>query len=307
MHTNRISLARKILLWLGAALSLALLTGCELGLTNLTPDTLPENPSQIYTLQLRVKPPGATALVEGSINPQIIIDGQKYPMKLSTLGEGLYEFDYQLPAGRTEMAYYYLVTYEVNNNAQHFPHEVYTDVKHTRIVHRNVLALLANRGPVGARISVLGRGFTPQDIVYVANTPARTVFESANALSFFVPALDPNKNYSVTLGGGAGNSPIGTLRIDPATIQISPSSLTLRSGEKQTITFSVPNFAPTGGLLLDITTDVPESIIMPEIVVPAGQNTTSAVVEGGKPGSGNLFLKGYGTGEITVPVTVTAK
>ena len=69
----------------------------------------------------------------------------------------------------------------------------------------------------------------------------------------------------------------------------------------------MPNVAPAGGLLLDITTDIPESVIMPEAVVPPGQNSLSITVEGGKPGSGSLFLKGYGSGEVSVPVTVSAK
>ncbi|MFA5265972.1 MAG: cell surface protein, partial [Opitutaceae bacterium] len=60
----------------------------------------------------------------------------------------------------------------------------------------------------------------------------------------------------------------------------------------------------SGGILLDITTDVPESVIMPEVVVPAGQTTVSIPVQGGKKGSGTLFLKGFAQGEISVPVTV---
>jgi hypothetical protein len=40
-------------------------------------------------------------------------------------------------------------------------------------------------------------------------------------------------------------------------------------------------------------------------VVPAGQTSVAVAVEGGKPGSGSLFLKGYGTGEVTIPVTVS--
>ncbi len=303
MHTNRISPARKILLWLGAALGLALLTGCDLKLTNLTPETLPENPSQIYTLQLRVKS-SATVAVPGSIDPRIIIDGQNYKMAKSPLGADIYEFDYQLPTGRDDMAYYFLVTYLVESNGLQGSHDAYTEVKHTKIVRRNVLALLANRGPVGARVSVLGRGFTPQDIIYFDHTSARMVFESPNALSFFVPPLDPNRNYKVTLNGAVGNFPLGTFRVDPTAIQVSPNALSLRTGEKQTVTFSTPNAAPAGGLLLDVTTDIPESVIMPEVVIPAGQSTTSVVVEGGRPGSGSFFLKGYGSGEITVPVTV---
>lgn len=307
MHTNRISLARKILLGLGATLALALVSGCEsVVLTNLTPASLPENPSQIYTITLRVTPKIQT-IVPGSTKAAIIIDGQSYAMKQSALADGLYEFDYQLPAGRDELAYYFLVNYETENANTRNPHDAYTELTHARIVHRYVLALEVNRGPVGARVSVLGRGFTPQDIIYFENTPTRTVFESPNALSFFVPALDPSRNYSVMLGSTAGNSPVGTFRIDSSSLNVSPSSLTLRAGEKQTLTFTVPNAAPPGGLLLDITTDVPESIIMPEVVVPAGQNTVTVTVESGKPGTGSLFLKGYGAGELTIPVTVTAK
>jgi hypothetical protein len=306
MHTNRISLARKILLWLGATLGLAFLTGCEFTLTNLTPGTLPENPSQIYTLTLRVTQK-ATSIVPGSVDPRIIIDGQNFKMTKSSLGDDIYEFDYQLPAGRDEMAYYYLVSFKAESGGLQRDREAYTEITHTKIVRRNVLALLANRGPVGSRISVLGRGFTAQDVIYVDNTATRTVFESPNALSFFVPPLDANKNYKVTLNGSAGNSPIGTFRIDPSTLQVSPASLALRTGEKQVITFTVPNAAGTGGQLLDITTDVPDAVIMPEVVIPAGQNSVSVTVEGGKAGTGSLFLKGYGAGELSVPVTVTAK
>jgi hypothetical protein len=60
-----------------------------------------------------------------------------------------------------------------------------------------------------------------------------------------------------------------------------------------------------GGQLLDVATDVPESVIMPEVVVPAGQSSVSVPVQGGKKGSGNLSLKGYGpSGEILIPITV---
>ena len=43
---------------------------------------------------------------------------------------------------------------------------------------------------------------------------------------------------------------------------------------------------------------------MPEVVIPAGSTSATINVTGGKPGSGSLFLKGFGSGEVTVPVTV---
>jgi IPT/TIG domain-containing protein len=307
MHTNRISPARKILVGLVAAFVLALLPGCEtVTLTNLTPGSMPSNPSQIYTFTLRVTPRTQT-VIPTSVAPHIILDGQTFPMKPSALGSGLYEFEYSLPAGRDDVAYYYLVNYAIEGNGAQTSSEAYTEVTHAKIVARYVLSLEVNRGPVGARVSILGRGFTPQDVVFFSGVQARTVYESPNSISFSVPPLEPGKNYSVALNGSPGYSPVGTFHIDSSTVSVSPEALTLRTGDQQTLSFTVSNVAPAGGTLLDITTDVPESIIMPEVQVEQGQTTATVTVKGGKPGTGSLFLKGYGAGEITIPVTVTAK
>jgi hypothetical protein len=305
MHTNRISPARKIIVWLTAALGLALLSGCDtVTLTDLTPKSMAENPSHIYTFSLRVTPRTKSVT---SITPQIVVDGKSHHMKKSALGEGIYDFEYQLPAGRDRMAYYYLVNYAVEGSGSQTQQETYTPVEHIQIVRRYVVSLEVNRGPVGARISVLGRGFTAQDVVHLNGSPARTVYESPNSISFFVPPLEPSRNYQVTVNGAAGNSPVGTFRIDAATVSVSPTSLSLRTGERQALTFSLTNAAPPGGTLLEIATDVPESVIMPEVIVPQGQTSAAVTVEGGKPGAGNLFLKGFGQGELTIPVNVTGR
>lgn len=307
MHTNRISAARKILAWLAAAVGLALLAGCDtVTLTNLTPPSIPENPSQIYTFTLRVTPRTKT-IVAGSISPHVIVDRKSFDLKKSPIGEDIYEFEYQVPAGTAELKYYYLVNYTVEGNGLQTPAEAYTELTDAKIVHRYVLTLEINRGPVGARISVVGRGFTPQDTINFNGQPARTVIESPNAISFTVPPLETGRNYQVTLNSPAGNSPVGTFRIDPSNVSVSPSSLTLITGARQPLTFSIQNAAPPGGTLLDVTTDAPESVIMPEVVIPQGQTSATVTVEGGKPGTGSLFLKGFGSGEVTIPITVTAK
>jgi hypothetical protein len=307
MQTTRISPARKILVWLGAALGLAMLPGCQtLTLTNLTPVSMPENPSHLYTFTLRITPHTNT-VQPSSISPHIVIDGQSFDLHKSPLGQGIYEFDHQLPSGRDDVPYYFLVNYNLEGNSILTPQEAYTELQHARIVNRYVLSLEVGRGPVGARISVLGRGFTQSDVIAFDGTAVRTVFESPTSLSFYVPAMEPNHNYAVTLSSPAGNSPVGTFRIDPSSVSVTPNTLNLRAGQRDSLTFTIPNPAPAGGTLLDVTTDVPESVIMPEVIVPQGQTSVTITVEGGKPGSGNLFLKGYGQGEVTVPVTVTAK
>ncbi|MEI6464657.1 MAG: IPT/TIG domain-containing protein [Verrucomicrobiota bacterium] len=305
MHTNRISPARKIILGLTALLGLALLAGCEsVTLTDLTPKSMAENPSHIYTFSLRVTPRASTI---SGVAPHIVVDGQSHNMKKSPLGEGVYDFEYQLPAGRDRLAYYYLVNYNVEGSNGMSQQETYTQVEQIQIVGRYVLSLEVNRGPVGARISILGRGFTNQDLVNFSGTPARTVFESPNSLSFFVPAVEAGRNYQIKLTSPAGDSPVGTFRVDTSSVSVSTTSLSLRTSERQPLTFTLPNPAPAGGTLLDVTTDVPESVIMPEVIVPAGQNSVTIAVEGGRPGNGNLFLKGFGAGEVNVTVSVSAR
>src|SRR5688572_28099970 len=130
MHTNRISPARKIIVWLSAALGFALLAGCEtVTLTDLTPKSMAENPSQIYTFSLRITP--RTNTVSG-ISPNIVIDGQSHKMKASPLGQNIHEFEYQLPAGRDRIAYYYLVNYNVEGNQTTTPKEAYTNVENVQ-------------------------------------------------------------------------------------------------------------------------------------------------------------------------------
>ncbi len=305
MHTNQISPARKIISALTAALGLALLTGCEtVKLTDLTPKTMVENPSNIYTFSLRV---AARSNTVTALEPRIVVDGQNHGMKKSPLGEGLYDFEYQVPAGRDRLAYYFLVNYSVEGNGTLTPQESYTQVSQVVIENRYVTRLQVNRGPVGALVSVSGRGFTPQDTIQFDGTSVRTVLVSPNELNFFVPPLDAGRTYKVLIRGTAANTDVGVFRIDASSITISPMSLTLRTGERQPLTFTLANPAPAGGTLLDVTTNVPESVIMPEVIVKPGQTSVSVNVEGGRPGSGNLFLRGFGSGEMTIPITVNAR
>ncbi len=323
MQNNRFSLARRFFLGLCAAVSLGL-AGCQTpSITNLTPGSLPANPSQIYTISARIKPtdPG---YVKDSVRPQIIIDGKAYDMAKSPLGQDIFEFDYQLAAGRTELKYYFLISYQVDTNSILCRRENFSPIHSATVVGRYVLSLEVVRGPVGAKISILGRGFTPMDVVYFDTTPVRTVFESPNAISFFVPAVEPNKNYKVSIGSSLGQSPAGTFRVDavgngsegvaqsfstaPGAVAgplvAAPSTLAIKRGEKTKLTFTTPITASAGGILIDVTTDVPESVIMPEVFIPAGSNTVTITVEGGRPGIGKLFAKGPGVKELVIPVTV---
>ena len=280
-------------------------TGCaSIRITKLTPDTVPANPSQIYTVTARVHD-DIPNLVPDSTKVRIVIDGQSYPMTKNIAGSEIWEFDYQLPAGRTNASYYFLVSCLVKNGDGNAATEVQSETVQTmNIAGRYILRPEANRAPVGSRVSVLGAGFTPGDVVFFDLTPARTVFESPSSLSFFVPAIEAGKSYRLRLAGGGTEQPIGSFRVDALNFTVSPSALTLRPGEQQAVTFTIPQPAPSGGMLIEVTTDVPASLIMPEVLVAAGQTSVTVPVQGGTPGRGSRFFKSS-AGETAVAVTVS--
>src|SRR5690606_22111541 len=116
---------KRLLVSLFASACLFLLAGCDLTVTNLSPSSLPANPSHIYTLSARATPK-SQSIVPGSIGVNIIIDGKSHPMGKSALGSDIYEFDYQLPPDREELTYYFQVNYTVENKGRLHPREEYT-------------------------------------------------------------------------------------------------------------------------------------------------------------------------------------
>jgi len=299
LHASRIFSA------IAAALVLLVLTGCNFTITNLTPDTVPANPSQIYTITASFRS-DTNRVVSSSIHPRIVIDGQSFPMTKSAVRGDVWEFDYSLPAGRATASYYFICDYMMENQVGNTPVETYSELQTMKIIGRYVIRSEATRAPVGSRVSVLGAGFTTADIVYFDQTPTRTVFESPSSLSFFVPAVEPGRTYKLSVAGSGASLDVGSFRVDAISFQVSPAALALRQGEQQALTFTIPTPAPAGGMLIDVTTDVAESIIMPEVMVQAGQTSVTIPVQGGKPGTGSLFFKSS-AGDSSVAITVTGK
>jgi len=306
MHKTPFFHASRILSALAATVVLLVLTGCGLTITNLTPTTVPANPSQIYTITASFHPK-TTQIDPNSITPRIIIDGSAYKMTKSTAGSDIWEFEYQIPTGREGATYYFICEYLPKDSSGGVPNEAHSELQNMRIAGRYVLRSEATRAPVGSRVSVLGAGFTTADLVYFDSNPTRTIFESPSSLSFFVPAVAPGRTYKLSVVNPlAGSLDVGTFRVDAISFQVSPGALVLRQGEQQALTFTIPAPALAGGMLIDVRTDIPESVIMPEVIVPAGLTSATIPVQGGKPGSGSLFFTSS-AGENSVAVTVTAK
>jgi hypothetical protein len=288
-----------------APLAVLFLTGCEVTLNNLSPQRVPQNPSSLYTLSFSPEVRNA-AIDRDSMRGEIVIDGQRFPMQRIDLGEPVFSFDYFMPAERNTANYFFVLNYDINRRGVARPHSVTSEVFSIALSNRYVISLEANRGPVGSVVPVLGRGFTRNDQIIIGGIEAETRFVSSNKLSFVVPPLPAGQSYAVEIVTQTGRLDVADYRVDAAIMNVLPRRIQVASGSTTTLVFSIDTPAPAGGISIEILTNVPRSVIMPDVTIPAGQRSVSVTIEGGVQGSGNLFTRADGFNEIQIPITVTA-
>lgn len=280
-----------------------LLGGCQTTITNLTQQRIPENPSSIYTFSFSAKL-AQSNIDRDTLKGTIVINGQKYQMMKSPLGQYAFEYDYQMPQGRSEVGYYFILEYDYFIDNARYHKERFSEVYKALLVNRYVIQLESVRAPVGATIAVVGRGFSPHDVILFGNVEVPTLYASQNALSFKVPSLPANQNYDVLLRTGQGDIPVSSFRIDRASLNAYVENSSLASGERTIMIFTIGYEAPPGGLYVDVTTNIPESIIMPEVIIPEGASSISIPIEGGQPGSGTIYVEVPGFDTVEVPISV---
>ncbi len=293
---------KKYFLLLFTAISF-LLGGCATTLTNLTPLNIPENPSSIYTFSVAAKI-WQSNIDKDSIKTTIIINGQEQEMKLSDISNTIYDFDFKMPRDMNEVGYYYLLEYDYFDDRRRLHFKKFTDVFKAHLVNRYIIQMESDRAPVGSNIAVVGRGFSAYDVILFGEEEVAIEYASSNALSFIVPSMPAGQDYRVSLRTGQGDIPIGLFRIDSASINVYLEDSEITSGERTMMLFTIGFTAPPGGLYINLTTDIPESVIMPEIVIPEGARSVNIPIEGGEPGRGTLYVEAPGFETVEVPITV---
>jgi Na+-transporting methylmalonyl-CoA/oxaloacetate decarboxylase beta subunit len=96
---------------------------------------------------------------------------------------------------------------------------------------------------------------------------------------------------------------IGNLFVDGIRFTVEPMEILLRTGEKTDFTLRINRPAKTD-LYINITTDIPHSVIMPEVHFAAGASEVTVTIEGGEPGKGNLYISPHEFNEIITPIEV---
>ena len=288
--------------------ALLFLSACNTSFQDYTAERIPQNPSGIYTFSFTAELPRSNR-VEGSERAEIVINGETHPMILTNDEDWTFSYDYKMPPGVSEARYYYIVYWDHHSlqgvkTASRYSTAENKKVYHARLINRYPIQMVHDRGPAGSRIPVVGSGFTPQDIIVIGGNEATTTVHSSNSIEFNVPALPAGRTYRVVLQTGQGDLPVGNFKIDEAVLNIQPQELYLASGGMDFLIVELDNPAPIGGLYIDAQTDVPDSLIMPEIIVPEGARSVNVNVTGGSPGFGVLVLTVPGYGPIEIPVTV---
>jgi hypothetical protein len=292
------------------AVAMLFVAGCQSTMfTNFVDEEVPQNASNIYTFSFAADIPFGN-LVDDSLVAKIAIGGEEYVMTPSPENPRIFTFDYKMPAGVTEVRYFYILEYDYINNGskgtsvRYSTRENYGRPFVARLINRYPIQLISTRGHVSDRIAVVGTGFSQLDTVVVGGVAAETIFHSPQSLDFVVPSLNPGQSYNVVLQTSTADLSLGTFRVDAGDLMVDPASIRVASGDVTQILFRIQGIAPRGGIPVEVTTDVPASVILPEVVIPEGYRSTTVTFEGGEPGKGTLYIEVPGYGSQSVPVTI---
>jgi hypothetical protein len=269
---------------------------------NSTPEQIQQNSSEIYTISMCLKP-ASSNIISDSYLARIAIDGEMH--RMSKIGNLAYSYEYRRPTDKHRTGYYFEVDYRENRNGAVRTKSERSELYNLTIANRYVVGFESNRGVPGSKVALLGRGFEKGDCVEIDDTPCETTFVSQNVLSFAVPVKHPGK-YRAKLVSDNGDIGLGEFCLDPVQMCSSLDSIGLSCGEKQLLMISISFSAPKEGIAVEATTNVPDSVIMKDIFIPAGARSASVVVQGGLAGSGMLYLSADGFEDLKIPVEIVS-
>lgn len=293
---------KSIFLNSGKGIFLLGLAGCAQTLTNVTPKLAQRNPSNLYrfTTQCNLS---ESKVIPGTFKPILVIDGKEFPLVRDELTPSFYYYDHVLDANRTDAKYYFQLTYQQNNRGKVRSYIKKTELESFKISERCCFSLDNERAPVGSEVRVLGRGFNEGDRIVLGECEAQTSFLSDNVIAFQIPNVIPGKTYPVYSICNNEKNFVGNLLVDCNHFTVTPDRIELMKGEK--IDFTVACNKPVNeDLYVNVTTDIPNSVIMPEVKIPSGSDQVTVTIEGGDAGEGHLYVSAQGFEEVTTSIRV---
>ncbi|MDR2340724.1 MAG: IPT/TIG domain-containing protein [Puniceicoccales bacterium] len=298
-----IASAMRILRRLGLlGVSLVCFFGCaHVHIKNATPEILPVNASGVYPLTLDFAV-ASSGVNERSIVARVCVDGRMMSMK--RISRGHFSYDYHMPADRASVPYFFEVNYTRQTDAglQHICEK--SPTYQLLLSDHYALGMDTQRGTPGTVVTVIGRGLREGDTVYVNNQAVETKLISPTAIQFRIPPIAADRYYIVELADSHETLHVGKIFIDRGIIKTSPRALEIPKGQSVELVINLSSTALGNGVEIEVTTDIPDAIFVPDLIVRSGRSSITAIIEGAAPARGTLFLRAEGFMETAVPVVV---
>ena len=288
--------------------------GCGVTVRNATPSMVTRNASGIYPIDVSVQA-NNSAILDKSVKTELVIWDQTVPMALVARstegGSSRWTHSLMVAPDHNEIYYYFRVRYQIEkplvnteNRDAVFPRGAPQKTYLLRISDRMSAGLDSTRGRVGSTISVLGKGFTPDDHVSVGGQLMPTTFKDAGVLKFQILPIAGDQSYLVEVVGAANDMiKSGTLIVDNSDFAVIPIALV--QGAKAWLTIRIPQPAPPGGVTVTLKSSDPTLAALPASVT-IKEGKTEAVVKtvGGAIGAGTLSVESLGFRPASVPINV---
>jgi hypothetical protein len=239
-----------------------------------------------------------------SIKPYVVVNGEKHEMKKHPDGNNVFVYDYRF-YGIGTIPYYFELIYGISRNGNIREKTAKSDLFSTTVTDKYIFALDANRGPVGAPVSIIGYGLIKTDRVRFGKRIVPVNWLSSGAIEFIVPPVECNSEYDVYLLANRKELFAGTFFVDETMLRCSTDFIRLANGESQRIVFALDHPAPESGIDVEVTTDIPNSIIMPEVHFMPGERTVGVNITGSEDSAeGMLFVQAKGFSSLEIPLKV---
>ena len=284
------------------------LVSCKTNLDNLTPSNISKNASDIYSIdfQFDLQSHQAQQLYPNSLIAFITIDGETHRMKPIFGKKNSFTYDYRIPKDRNYAKYYFTTKYKLTRitGEPGITREVTSKLYELSLNQPGNLSLDSDRAPIRSVVSIFGYDLKPDDNIYINNEVVDSFFVSKNVIKINVPKLIP-KEYKVELNREDKFYYVGNLIVDKfPPMSASPSKLKINSGENAVLAISIETDAPKGGYNITTLTNIPDSLVIPNVTIPRGQRSTNITISAKKEGEGLILLRSDGFNELIIPIEI---
>ena len=288
-----------------------LLSGCgslQSKTRNLTSQNVAQNLSNRYRISVYFDTRDGR-IIRDSIKPQIVIDGKVFTMNIDKENNDVFFYDYEISNGRTKAKYYFQIDYDyANGNA--IRHKIFqSKLFEFNLINRYSIELECERGVVGSKVTIFGRGFNHDDEVLFGEEVCVAEVESPNTIRFIVPNITVGKLYQVKIVGDSDTINVGQFYVDGGKLSADLDTIEMTTDSTTIIVLSADSDALSEGIDLQLSTSIPESIKIKAFtrILPTSRNVSVVVNSTAIGGEGTISAHADGFNDVTIPVSVLGK